>query len=430
MLVTAIELMGLVVFASVLQKNYKVPSPVTLMAAVLGSMAFNYQLFKLNSEQFDNLVLFTLPLLIAADALKLKWEDLKTHGISLFWVAVVSVLVSIGAGVLINDYILNSYPLSIAAVVILFCMVSATDPITVSAIFANFKVPHKLKVLTEGESLFNDATALIVFSIALVALSNPEQVTYSFIAIKSFTIVFGAVAVGLIFGYLTTIVLKLSDEAFIEATIILFSAYASYMIAEHFHFSGILSVIVDMVIANKMIQKIIDNEENHIEEADKSKNIGLLKYAMTTKDNQITILKSIDFVGLFASSMLFVSIASIANFDKLFQYKYEILAIFIASTIIRGLMMLKFAIISNQVSFMQSIKKHWWAVLTFAGSKGALSILMVHLIPNTFQYKELFENIIVGNIFLSTFIYAFILGGIILKNKVKFEKECAEENCH
>lgn len=428
MVFTAIELMALVVFAAILQKNYKIPSPVTLMAAVLGSMAFNYPLFKLNSEEFDSLVLFTLPLLIAADALKLKWEDLKTHGISLFWVAVVSVLVSIGVGVLINNYILVDYPLSVAAIVILFCMVSATDPITVSAIFSNFKVPHKLKVLTEGESLFNDATALIVFSIALVALNKPEEVTTSFILIKSFSVIVGATAIGLVLGYLTTFALKLSDEAFIEATIIILSAYLAYNIAEHFHFSGILAVIVDMVIANKVIQKIIDKEDEEIEEANKSKNMGLLKYAMTTKDNQITILKSIDFFGLFASSMLFVSIASIANFDKLFQYKYEILAIFVASTIIRGLMMLKFAILSNKVSFMQSIQKHWWAVLTFAGSKGALSILMVHLIPNTFKYKELFENIIVGNIFLSTFIYAFILGGIIVKNQVKFTQECAEEH--
>lgn len=428
MVLIAIELMSLVVFAAILQKNYKIPSPVTLMAAVLGSMSFNYPLFKLNAEEFDSLVLFTLPLLIASDALKLKWEDLKTHGISLFWVAVVSVLVSIGVGVLINNYILVDYPLSVAAIVILFCMVSATDPITVSAIFANFKVPHKLKVLTEGESLFNDATALIVFSIALVALNKPEEITASFIMIKSFSVIFGATVIGLVLGYMTTFGLKLSDEAFIEATIIILSAYIAYMIAEHFHFSGILAVIVDMVIANKVIQKIIEKEDEEIEEANRNKNIGLLKYAMTTKENQITILKSIDFCGLFASSMLFVSIASIANFDKLFEYKYEILAIFLASTIIRGLMMLKFAMISNKVTFMHSIQKHWWAVLTFAGSKGALSILMVHMIPNTFKYKELFENIIVGNIFLSTFIYAFILGGIIVKNNIKFTQECEEEH--
>lgn len=427
MLNNALLLMGLVIFASVLQKNYKIPSPVSLMAIVLISMAFDVKMFNLTSKEFDNLVLFTLPLLIAADALKLKWEDLKTHGISLFWVAVVSVLLSIAVGVFVNDYILVDYPLTIAAVVILFCMVSATDPITVSAIFANFKVPHKLKVLTEGESLFNDATALIVFSIALVALSRPDEVTASFIAVKSLSIIFGAVAIGVVLGYAATLALKLSDEALVEATILLFTAYAAYVGAEHFHFSGILAVIVAMVIANKVIQNIINKDDDVIEEATKTKNVGLLGYAMTSKDNQVTILKSMDFVAMFASAALFVSIAAVADFDKLMQYKYEIIAVFIVSTIIRAVMMLKFAMISNKVNAMQSIQKHWWAVLTFAGSKGALSILMVHMLPSTFEYKELFENIIVGTIFLSTFIYAAILAGIIVKNQVKFNKECEEE---
>ena len=48
---------------------------------------------------------------------------------------------------------------------------------------------------------------------------------------------------------------------------------------------------------------------------------------------------------------------------------------------------------------------NWSVVLTFGGIKGALGILMVHAIPNTFQYKEMFEAVIFGNILLSTYIY-------------------------
>lgn len=428
MLVTLIELMGLVVLSSVLQKNFKIPSPITLMTVISVCIIFDLKFFSLNNEEFDTLVLITLPLLITADALKLKWEDLVKHGVSLFWVAVITVLFSIGMGVVVNDFVLFDYTLPIAAVIVLFSMVSATDPITVSAIFSSFKVPHKLKILAEGESLFNDATALIVFSIGIAALSNPEQVTPSFIAIKSFSVIAGAVVVGLVMGYLTTVILRISDEALVEATIILLSAYSSYMIAEHFHFSGILAVIINVLIANKVIQKIINEEDEHIKHANKTKNVRLLKYAMSTKDNQQTVLKSLDFISMFASAILFVSIATVADFSKLWHYKYEILAVFIATTIIRGVMMLKFALISNKVKYMLSIKKHWWAVLTFAGSKGALSILMVHLLPASFEYKELFENIIIGTIFLSTFIYALILALIFAKNKIRFEKECAEES--
>lgn len=192
------------------------------------------------------------------------------------------------------------------------------------------------------------------------------------------------------------------------------------MAAEKFHWSGILAVIVSTMVANEGIQKAILKGGS-------SMNPKRWVYSMTTRENEKVILKSLDFVGLFASSVLFISIASIVNLDRLWFFKYEILAVFIASTLIRGLMMLKFAWISQKTNRMHSIKKHWWAVLTFEGSKGALSILMVHLIPSSFEYKELFENIIVGTILLSTFAYSVVLAWIFMKNKELFEKECENE---
>ena len=423
MILTLIELMGLVIFASILQKNYKIPSPITIMSVILIAMTFNFKILTLNSHQFDNIVLITLPLLIASDALKLHWHDIKTHWFSLFWVAVVAVLLSIGFGVLFNDFVLIDYHLSIAAVVILFCMISATDPITVSSVFSNFKVPHKLKVLTEGESLFNDATALIVFAIALIALQKPEDVTTNLIVYKTISVIFGAIGIGVVLGLISIVLLKLSDEALVESTIIIFTAYSSYLVAEKFHFSGILSVIVTMLITNKKIQDIIKQDNVSIDNAEKNSNFTLLRHAITTKDNHEIMLKSMEFSSMFASAILFISIASIVDFNSLLKYKYEILSVFFASTIIRAIMMLKFAVISNKIKYMQSINKNWWMVLTFAGSKGALSILMVHMIPNNFEYKILFENIIVGNILLSTFSYAFILAIVFHKNKAIFEQE-------
>lgn len=427
MLITIIELLAIAIFAAIIQSNYKIPSPVTIISIVLGALFFDLKIFTVNSNDFDVLVLTTLPLLIAADVMKIKWEDLKQHFFSLFFVAVIIVSLSVGIGVLINDYILVDYQLSMAAVVILFCMVSATDPITVSAVFSNFKVPHKLKILTEGESLFNDATALIIFSIALVALNKPEDITLSFVAIKGLSTICGAAIIGIILGYLTIIALKLSSEPLVEASIILLFSYLAYMLAEHFHFSGILAIICCVVISGKHIQKIIDNEEANINKASISKNTGLMKHSVTTKDNQVTILKSIEFVSMLAATALFVSIAAIIDIDKLFSYSYEILAVFFASTLIRGLMMLKFAYVSNSVKKMQPINLRWWSVLTFAGSKGALSILMVHMLPNTFKYKELFEFIIIGNILLTTFLYSLILAIIMFKYKEKFDKECLED---
>lgn len=429
MLMNLIELMGLVILASIIQANYKIPSPITLMGGIIIFSIAGVKPFEFNDKEFDTIVMATLPLLIGSDALKMKWGDLKTHGVSLFWVAVVGILSFIALGVLVKGFIVDD-SIPIAAIVLLFCMVAATDPITVSAIFANFKVPHKLKVLTEGESLFNDATALIVFSIAMVALTTPEHVTAGFIIMKTFSVIVGALVIGLAAGFMTTVALRLSGEPLVEGTIILFFAYIAYLVAEHFHFSGILAVIITVVMANRMIQNIIDKEDDDIEAASKARNFGLLTFAITTRENQKTVGKVLDFASMFAAALLFVSIATVVDIDKMVLYKDEILALFVASTIIRGLTMLKFALLSNQVSFMQSIQKHWWSVLTFAGSKGALSILMVHMIPSTFVYKEMFEHVVVGNIILSTFVYATALAIIFVKNKDKFEKECEEEEAH
>lgn len=427
MLMNLIELMGLVILASVIQVNYKIPSPITLMGGIIIFSMFGMKPFEFNAQEFDLVVMATLPLLISSDALKMKWNDLKKHGASFFWVAVISILVFVGLGVLFKDFLISHHTISVAGIVLLFCMLAANDPITVSAIFANFNIPQKLKILTEGESLFNDATALIIFSIALVALNNPENVTTGFIVMKTVSVIFGALVVGIVSGYLTTIALRLSNEPLVEGTIILFFAYIAYLVSEHFHFSGILAVIISVIIANRMIQAIIDKEDEDILSASKSKNFGLLTYAITTRANQKTVLQSIDFISMFAAALLFVSIASVVDMEKMLFYKYEIFVLFIASTILRGLTMLKFTILSNKVNFMQSIKKHWWAVLTFSGSKGALSILMVHMIPSSYKHKEMFEHIIIGNIILSTFVYAVFLAVIILKNKEKFDQECVEE---
>ena len=185
MLMYVMQWMALTIGSSVIQRNWGIPLPITLLTGVIVGNAVGLPLFnaQLNDGGFDLLIMLTLPLLIAADALKMRWEDIKRHGWSLFLTAGVNVFLAVGAGLLVNQYVLGQYHLTTAAVVVLFSMLVATDHITVSAIFSNVKVPHQLKVLTEGESLFNDAAALIVFSLGVMALADPDKVSGFFIVL-------------------------------------------------------------------------------------------------------------------------------------------------------------------------------------------------------------------------------------------------------
>lgn len=419
-------LLAMVIFSSVMQARFKIPSPITLIALVLSLKAVGLGNFHISDSMFDGLVIATFPLLIAADAMKLKWSDLREHWFSLVWVAVVAVVFAVLSGVVINKYLFLDVPLSLAAVAALFCTITATDPVTVSAVLSNFKVPHKLKILVEGESLLNDATAIIVFSIALIAMNATSTITAEFIGTKVVAVICGAIIVGGILGLLSFTLLRLSEDPLVESAILMMTAYGSYVVAEMFHFSGILAVIVSIVLCSEKIRQLLESPSGAVVD-----DYGFLRHTVMTSDNHKFILKIFDFSAMFAASALFVAIAAMVNFADLILYWKEILAIFVASTLIRGVTMLKFAYVSNKSSFSKAkVSKHWWAVLTFAGSKGAISILMVHMIPDTFVHKHMFEVIVIGNIILSTFIYAGILAVVIPMNKLKFDKEVAAEHEH
>ena len=71
--------------------------------------------------------------------------------------------------------------------------------------------------------------------------------------------------------------------------------------------------------------------------------------------------------------------------------------------------MAKFAFFGRQFSVMKPVGFEGWFVLTFSGMKGALSIILVHMIPDSFEHKELFEIVTIGVVILSIFVYGTIL---------------------
>jgi CPA1 family monovalent cation:H+ antiporter len=428
MLEAALIILGLCIVSSLLNQKVKIPVTITLLTLALVNNFIGVTILDVDGKEFDQIILMLLPLFIIADTKKLTLTELKDNSGSLLYTAFFSVLLSIGIGVLFNAYILPDYNLTIPALVMLFCMVMATDPITVTSVFSNFKLPHKLKLIAEGESLFNDAFALIFFFVALNIYNGQELTTLS-LAVFSLKMIGGSIIIGLIFGFLCLFLLQLTKDVVLETVIILFAGYGSFYVAEHWHLAGILSIIVAVITAKTVIDKRIKESNDNVVSEELKTAIDFMKLNKDISDieSQKMTTLFIDFAVTLSSVVLFISMGEVMNISAMFVYWKEILAMFVATTIIRGVMMGKFAIISNKIKFMENISFHWWQVLTFAGVKGGLSILMVHLLPKTFEHKELFEAIVFGNIILSTFIYSLFLISLIAINKKKFDKECELE---
>ena len=444
MIITLLLLLTILFVSIETQKYLKIPSPITLISL---SYLFYYlfpDMILFSETTFAELVLFLIPILIAADALQLQLEDLKKNTLSLIYLAVLAVAISILFGIFTANTFFAEYHLSTGAIIALFAMVLATDPVSVVSVFSSFKVPHKLAILAEGESLFNDATALIIFVFIAIPMMKGIDIGAVDIIVVSLKVLLFSTLIGLVVGYISTLLMRLTQDPMSELVLILLTAYGAFEIAEHFHMAGLLAVIVGIITLNTITQKSFDKVSNRVKKArrivnqtNRNKKIfstnfmsGITKRLssdISSIERHKQNLNYIAVLALLANTFLFMSMASIVHIDLLLKYQTEILLMFLITTLIRAFMMGTFGYVSNQTKKMTDISMRWWSVLLFAGIKGGLSIVMLQMLPTGFEHKEMFDAIVIGVILLSTFVYALILVGIIVLNKSKFDKEVARE---
>lgn len=156
----------------------KIPYTLLLVIVGLGLAYVDVRLVNLSPELI--LVIFLPPLLFEA-SWNLEWSKLKRDLVPICLYAVVGVVISI-AGVALALNQLSGISLTIALLV--GASVSATDPVSVIALFRELGVEKRLATLMEGESLFNDGVAVVAFS-SLVGLSCGNRRAIALQLIKS-----------------------------------------------------------------------------------------------------------------------------------------------------------------------------------------------------------------------------------------------------
>lgn len=435
MLEIALFTIAIAAASLLLQHRLGIPTPITIILSIIGLSTLGHQHLTLGDQDFDSLTYLMLPILICSDALALRWDEIRRNAISLGYVAGLMILLSVGTAILLNRVMLPDYHLAPAAVSALFCMVLATDPVTVSSVFGRFRLPHNLKVIAEGESLFNDATALIVFSISLTLMGYGGDHGVADPVVYSFQMVAGALVVGIVVGWLGLQTLRLVHDAMTETMLVLAMALGSFAAAEHLHSSGILAVIVSIMFANSVITKRLKDGKRDMDATTSVGATGAIRTLISGFDDMVkdaaayrVIRGNIQFAAIIAATILFITMANLVRLDLLYRYWKEILAVFFGTTYIRMAMLGIFARLSRWTDKVVTIPLHWWKVLAAAGVKGAFSILMLHMIPKDFPYLEMFEAVVVGNILLSTFLYPLALVTIIRVHGRRFAAEYEQDH--
>lgn len=241
-----IFILTILITLTAIANKRKLPYPILLVFAGL-IIGFVPQLPELALDP-DVIFVIILPPLLYDAASKTSWHEFKTSirpisALAISLVFFTTVTVAITAHYLLPGF---SWPLAF----VLGAVISPPDAVAATGIIKGLGLNKKVVTIIEGESLVNDASALIAYRYAVIAVSTGTFVLWQ--AALQFLIVAGlGIVIGIIIGYLFVLAhKKIENNAVVETSLTLLAPFAAYLAAEHFHMSGVLAVVsAGLVIA-------------------------------------------------------------------------------------------------------------------------------------------------------------------------------------
>lgn len=228
-----------IVFLGILSNKYKFPFPIVLvLSGVIISVIPGLPVIALSP---DIVFIIFLPPLLYHAAWNTSWHDFKgaIRPISFAAIGLVfftTIAVAVAAHALIDDI---SWPLAF----LIGAIVSPPDAVAATSITKGLGLHPRLLTILDGESLVNDASGLVAYKYALTAITAGNFVLWE--AGLNFVVVASAgIAIGLGMGYIMYLIhKKYVCDPIVEVTLTFLTPFTAYLIAEHFHFSGVLAVV-------------------------------------------------------------------------------------------------------------------------------------------------------------------------------------------
>ena len=272
---------------AMLARRLRVPYSIGLVIAGVGLALLPFSPMVLLTKQ----LVFTafLPPLIFEAAINLRWPELRREMPVVLVLATFGVLLSAAVTAVGMHYLAGW---DWIGALVFGVLIAATDPVAVIAMFKETGVHGRVRLLVEAESLFNDCTAAVAFTIVL-GLAAGQGVSFIGVTKSLAIIVVGSIACGALVGLLCLLLAGATDDHLIEITFTMVAAYGSFLLAEHFHTSGVLATLTAGLIIG---------------------NVGHLSIAAKARE---TVEEFWEYVAFFANSLIFLLIGmrvAIQNF--------------------------------------------------------------------------------------------------------------------
>jgi monovalent cation:H+ antiporter, CPA1 family len=329
----------------------------------------------------DLILAILVPPLVFEASFLLDYHDLRRELRLVLLLAIPGVILTT---LLVGGMVAFGAGIALPYAMIFGALISATDPVSVVALFRSMGAPKRLQVLLEGESLLNDGTAIVLFNLmiaaALTGAVNLPQSFVQFIVISG-----GGVLVGVVIGMFFSMLIGRIDNALIETTLTTVTAYGSYIIAEQlFGVSGVLAVVAAGLISGQ---------------------IGPRGMSPTTR---IVVFNFWEYVAFLANSFVFLIIGLETDYRMLLQ---NLPAIFWA---IFAVLVARAVTVYGLSALRRDIPVQWKNILFWGGMRGAISLALALSLASGLPHREQLQAMAFGVV-----LFTLLVQGLTMQPLVK-----------
>ena len=387
-------LLGAVVLGLLINRLFRLEMTLSCLAA--GVLAgFGVTLFDfdtgIRSHNIQGLVFYViLPVLIFEAAWNLQPALLRRWLWPILLLATVGILISTAVMALLLYLGVGSpagFP--IIAAVLTGAILAATDPIAVVAALERLDAHEDLTTLVEGESMFNDATTLVLFGAVLAfAMGTDQQLDGGFL-VEFSTAFFGGILLGVLVALIAAILVLLIADSAASSLILLLTAFATFYIAEHFvHVSGIMA----LVAAATLCRFLLREQENTFLQG---------------------VVHSWEWLGLTFNGLVFVLMGLVITFS-MFTDQWLAMAIAIpAALVARAVSVFSCGFMTR--GFARSIPLGWQYILTWGGLRGGIAIVLVLSLPTELPYWWTLQSMVFGVVLFTLLVQGTTSGRLIAR---------------
>jgi CPA1 family monovalent cation:H+ antiporter len=347
---------------AVASKYIRVPYTVALVVAglIIALTPFHPTI----SLTSDVILFVFLPALLFESAYNLHFADLRDNLRPIALLAVPGVILT---AIFLAAVIHYAAGVGWDTALLFGASMSATDPVSVLAIFRQIGAPRRLQVILEGESLFNDGTSLVLFSIILSGVLGRSQGDPVTTVEQLVVVVAGALALGAAIGYVVSFLLSRVNDYLVETAMTLVVAYGTYLLAERVGVSGVIAVVVAALVVG---------------------NYG--RQAAMSPTTRVAVSSTWEFFGFLANSLIFVLIGLELDLGKLQQYVAPTLLAIVAVLAVRAVVVVGSSWVLRHIH--RPIPYRWQSVLVWGGLRGSLALAMALSLPFTLPGNQPFPD--------------------------------------